>query len=256
MFEVVPIRAFRDNYIWCIRQAGRAVVVDPGDAAPVLEYLAREKLTLSAILNTHHHADHVGGNRDLTEHYSVPVYAPANEAIACVSERVGEGGKVRLTDLEIEFSVIEIPGHTRGHVAYYGAKLLFCGDTLFGCGCGKLFEGTAAQMHGSLAKLAALPGETQVYCGHEYTLANIVFAKTVEPGNAGLFDREREDSQKIAAGHPTLPSTIAIEKATNPFLRCGEPQVIEAASAHAGKKLHSPVEVFAEVRSWKDGFRT
>lgn len=249
------IRAFRDNYIWCLRAANRAVVVDPGDAKPVLEYLSRESLTLVAILNTHHHADHVGGNRELTQHQRVPVFGPRNETIATVTHPVGEGECVELPELEIEFAVIEIPGHTLGHVAYYGANLLFCGDTLFGCGCGKLFEGSARQMHESLSKLAALAPKTKVYCGHEYTLANIAFAKTVEPENPELLARERHDREAIDVNRPTLPSTIATEKATNPFLRCGEHTIAEAASIHAGKKLRDPVEVFAEVRSWKDGFK-
>ncbi|MGH8729510.1 MAG: hydroxyacylglutathione hydrolase [Burkholderiales bacterium] len=254
MIRIEPVRAFRDNYIWCLRDNTRAAVVDPGDAKPVLEYLARERLALTAILNTHHHADHTGGNRELLAHFSVPVFGPRAEAIATVTQTVGEDERVALPDFGIDFSVIDIPGHTRGHVAYYGANLLFCGDTLFGCGCGKLFEGTAKQMHASLSKLAALPPETKVFCGHEYTLANIAFAKTVEPENSALLEREREDARAISESRPTLPSTLAVEKMTNPFLRCAERPVIEAASKHAGEKLHDPVEVFAEIRSWKNTF--
>lgn len=252
--RIESIRAFRDNYIWCVRDAGHAAVVDPGDARPVLEYLARENLTLTAILNTHHHADHVGGNRELMRHYRVPVFGPHNEAIASVTRPVGEGERVELPEFGIEFVVIEIPGHTLGHVAYYGANLVFCGDTLFGCGCGKLFEGSAKQMHESLSKLAALPPETKVYCGHEYTLANIAFAKVVEPRNRELLSREPQDQQAINSNRPTLPSTIAMENATNPFLRCSQRTVIEAASAHSGKQLRDPVEVFAEIRNWKNSF--
>jgi hydroxyacylglutathione hydrolase len=255
MATVEAIRAFRDNYIWCIRDAARAAVVDPGDATPVLEYLSRENLRLTAILNTHHHADHVGGNRELLQYHPVPVFGPRDEAIATVTHPVAEGDRVELPNFGIEFNVIGIPGHTRGHVAYYGANLLFCGDTLFGCGCGKLFEGTARQMHTSLSKLAALPEQTQVYCGHEYTLANIAFAKTVEPGNSHLLQRERNDRQSIAASRPTLPSTVGLENITNPFLRCAERAVVEAASAHAKRDLSDPVSVFAEIRSWKDAFR-
>ena len=255
MLQVQPIRAFRDNYIWCVRDDVRAAVVDPGDAAPVMRYLTQENLELIAILNTHHHADHVGGNVELLRCSPVPVYGPKNEAIATVTQLVGEGDAVEISELGIKFSVIDIPGHTRGHVAYYGANILFCGDTLFGCGCGKLFEGSAQQMHASLSKLAALSEGTQVFCGHEYTLANIAFAKQVEPKNSDLLEREMRDREAIRAGRPTLPSTIAMEKATNPFLRCGERTVIEAATRNAGRALNDAVSVFAEIRTWKDNFR-
>jgi hydroxyacylglutathione hydrolase len=255
MIRIEPIRAFRDNYIWCIRDSARAAVVDPGDASPVLEYLARENLALVAIFNTHHHADHVGGNRELLARFPVPVYGPRSERIASVSAQVGEGDRVALREFAIEFQVFDIPGHTRGHVAYYGANILFCGDTLFACGCGKLFEGTAREMHASLSKLAALPDATQVFCGHEYTLANIAFAKTVEPGNWQLLARENRARKLIDSGRPTLPSNIGLEKATNPFLRCQEHTVIDAANVHAGRRLRDPIEVFAEIRSWKDEFK-
>jgi hydroxyacylglutathione hydrolase len=255
MWQVQAVRAFRDNYIWCLRDDARAVVVDPGDAAPVIEYLTRGDLDLVAILNTHHHADHVGGNAELLRSFSVPVYGPRSEAIATVTERVSEGDVTEISELGIKLSVIDIPGHTRGHVAYYGANILFCGDTLFGCGCGKLFEGSAQQMHASLSKLAALPGETKVFCGHEYTLANIAFAKKVEPDNRDLLQREARDREAIAAARPTLPSTIAMERATNPFLRCAERAVIEAAARHAGRAMSDAVSVFAEIRKWKDNFR-
>jgi len=253
MLRVEPIRALRDNYIWCIRDASHAAIVDPGDAAPVFDYLARENLALVAILNTHHHADHVGGNRELLQRFPVPIFGPRMEAITSVTRPVDDGDLVAIPELEVQFSVIGIPGHTRGHAAYYGANILFCGDTLFGCGCGKLFEGTAAEMHSSLSKLAALPGQTRVFCGHEYTLANIAFAKEVDRDNRELLEREKRDRE--APQGITLPSTIACEKATNPFLRCEEPAIVTAASTHAGKELADPVDVFAEIRHWKDNFR-
>jgi hydroxyacylglutathione hydrolase len=252
--DIVPICAFKDNYIWCLREDTHAAVVDPGDAEPVLDYLRREKLKLTAILNTHHHADHVGGNKALLRHYSVPVYGPQREAVPTVTHRLGEGDHLRLPEFEIELAVLDIPGHTSGHIAYYGANLLFCGDTLFACGCGRLFEGTAEQMHTSLSKLAALPDSTLMYCGHEYTLANIRFAKVVEPDNAVLARREKSAQDARARNRPTLPSTIVLEKTTNPFLRAREPTVIAAASRHARRELSDPVSVFAEIRRWKDAF--
>src|SRR5678816_3819856 len=172
-YEIVPLRAFSDNYIWTLRDGHKAAVVDPGDAKPVLDYLAREKLELVAILNTHHHADHVGGNAGLLERYPVPVYGPHDPRIVEVTQRLAHGERFRLPHFGIEFQVLEIPGHTRTHIAFHGADLLFCGDTLFAVGCGRLFEGTPRQMHESLTKLMRLPDRTKVYCGHEYTLSNI-----------------------------------------------------------------------------------
>ncbi len=252
MIDVVPLRAFKDNYIWTLRADGCAAVVDPGDAAPVLEYLSSERLRLIAILATHHHADHVGGVAALRERFDVPVYGPRGEPIDTLTRPVSGGDRVDLPELDVSFAVLDIPGHTRAHVAYYGANLLFCGDTLFACGCGRVFEGTAEEMHASLAKLAALPDDTLVYCGHEYTLANIAFAKSVEPGNAALAARERDDAATRAANRPTLPSTIGREKATNPFLRAHEPAVIAAADKYLGARAASPVAVFAALRDWKN----
>jgi len=253
-FEVVPLRAFTDNYIWTIRDAGCAAVADPGDARPVLDYLAREKLRLVAILNTHHHADHVGGNSELLKHCKVPVFGPRDPRIAEVTHRLADGERMTLPHFGLEFEVMEIPGHTRTHIAFHGAGMLFCGDTLFAVGCGRLFEGTPQQMHDSLTKLIRVPDATRVYCGHEYTLSNIRFAKTVDPDNRALRQLETRARQLRDRDQPTLPSTIAQEKATNPFLRCREPDVIAAASKYAGKPLTDPVSVLAAIREWKNSF--
>jgi hydroxyacylglutathione hydrolase len=252
--KIIPIPAFDDNYIWLICNKRYAAAVDPGDAEPVLDYLSRHGLQLAAILNTHHHGDHTGGNEDLLRHSAVPVYGSRRETIPGMTHPVGEGNTVLLPELDVGFAVLDIPGHTAGHVAYYGANSLFCGDTLFACGCGRLFDGTPAQMHASLQKLAALPDETLVYCAHEYTLANIDFAKAVEPTNTALLQRETLDREAREQGRPTLPSSMALEKATNPFLRCDRHTVIEAANHYAGHELGDPVSVFAVIREWKNRF--
>src|SRR5436190_1591529 len=198
--RIVPLRAFKDNYVWTLRDATHAAVVDPGEAPPVLDYLERENLKLVAILATHHHPDHVGGIAELVKKFRVPVFGPKNEPIATLTQPVCEGDRVAIPELGLAFDVLDIPGHTRAHVAYYGAGALFCGDTLFACGCGRLFEGTPEQMYASLSKLASLPDDTKVYCGHEYTLANIGFAKAVEPGNEALERREVRDRGLREAG--------------------------------------------------------
>ena len=254
MLEVVPLKAFKDNYVWTLRNATHAAVVDPGEARPVLDFLAAEKLQLAAILATHHHADHVGGIAEILEECRVPVYGPRHEPIATLTHPVSEGDRVTIAELGAAFSVFDIPGHTRAHIAYYGAGALFCGDTLFACGCGRLFEGTAEQMYASLQKLLALPDETKVYCGHEYTMANIGFAKAVEPANPALRAREARDRKLREAGKPTLPSTLGEERATNPFLRCLEPAVVESANKYLGARVADPVRVFAAIRDWKNRF--
>jgi len=250
--HVVPVSAFKDNYVWTMRSATHAAVVDPGEARPVLDYLAREKLALAAILATHHHPDHVGGIAELRQKYPVPVYGPRHEPIATLTHPVSEGDTVTIPELGAVFSVLDIPGHTRAHIAYYGAGALFCGDTLFACGCGRVFEGTAEQMYASLSKLRALPDDTKVYCGHEYTLANIGFARNVEPQNAALAAREGRDRKLREAGKPTVPSTMREEKATNPFLRVTEPAVVESVNKYLGTRVSDPVRVFAAIREWKN----
>lgn len=254
MFTVLPVRAFEDNYIWLLHNGRHAVAVDPGEALPVLTILEQHSLQLSAILVTHHHGDHVEGIPELLERFPVPVFGPTREHIPGLTHPVGEGDLIELPDLAVPLKVLDVPGHTAGHVAYYGGNSLFCGDTLFACGCGRIFEGTPQQMYASLQKLARLPDDTAVYCAHEYTLASIRFAKAVEPGNQALLAREARDQAAVAAGRPTLPSTIALENLTNPFLRCEEPEIRQNTSRYAGKALLNPVDVFAALRQWKDTF--
>jgi hydroxyacylglutathione hydrolase len=248
------LRAFRDNYVWTLRNVRCAAVVDPGEARPVLDYLAAEKLQLVAILATHHHQDHVGGIAELRQKHAVPVYGPRGEPITTLTHPVGGGDRIAIEQLGVSFEVLDIPGHTRAHIAYYGANMLFCGDTLFACGCGRVFEGTPQQLYASLEKLAALPEDTLVYCGHEYTLANIGFAKAVEPDNSALLEREISDARLRRDNLPTLPSTIGREKATNPFLRVMRPAVIESANKYLGKRVSDPAGVFAALRQWKNQF--
>jgi len=256
--EIDPIHAFKDNYIWCLRAGSRAVVVDPGESAPVLAALQAGGLTLAGILLTHHHADHIGGVADLVRSFGpLPVWGPADPRIGEATARVGDGDRVELHGLAADpltFEVIAVPGHTSSHIAFHGHGVLFSGDTLFSVGCGRMFEGTPPQMQASLERLAALPDDTRVYCGHEYTEANIAFARAVEPGNAALGTLAGEVARQRAAGHPTLPSRMATERATNPFLRCREPAVMRSAASHAGHALADAVEVFAELRAWKNSF--
>lgn len=257
MIDIIPIPAFHDNYIWLLMhpQCQYCAVVDPGDATPVLDFLKANQLTLSAILITHHHSDHTAGIKGLLKHYQVPVFGPAKEHIPSISAPLSEGAQIYLDALNIHFQILDIPGHTAGHIAYYGEGLLFCGDTLFSGGCGRLFEGTPRQMLDSLSKLAALPDNTQVYCAHEYTADNLQFALTIEPANRALLERIEDVAQKTKQKEPTLPSTMAIERATNPFLRTHSADVAQAAKQHSGEKLATAVDIFATLRTWKDHWR-
>ncbi|MDH4133460.1 MAG: hydroxyacylglutathione hydrolase [Gammaproteobacteria bacterium] len=258
MQPVLHVHAFEDNYIWLIRGNSRshAAIVDPGDAEPVLRELTNLGLTPAAILLTHHHGDHTGGVAGLLQRFpATPVYGPALEAIEGITHPLDDGDIVLLPSLELKFSVLHVPGHTRGHVAYCGHGWLFCGDTLFSAGCGRLFEGTAEQMYQSLCRLAALPTDTLVYCAHEYTLPNLRFAQTVEPENADIPDYRNEVESLRARKIPSVPSTLARELAVNPFLRSHVSTVRDSAERRAGKPLADDTSVFREVRRWKDGFR-
>lgn len=258
MIQVIPVPALRDNYIWLIRLPGNrdaepapAVIVDPGAADPVLAALADHGLQPAAILVTHHHPDHVGGVGELLKRFPIPLYGPASLRLDAAHRPVREGDALPLGG-DLELRALEVPGHTLDHVAYHGHGLLFCGDTLFTGGCGRLLGGTAAQLHASLQRLAALPDQTRLYCGHEYTLANLTFASRVEPDNgplaARLVDTIRLRSQNLV----TASATLAEEKATNPFLRCHIAAVRQAAERFCDRPLNTEAEVFAMIRRWKD----
>lgn len=268
MLSLHPVPAFQDNYLWVARGVGpagatpAAIAVDPGDAAPVAAHLAATGARLVAILVTHHHADHIGGVAALGGG-RVPVYGPQHEAQAVVTHPVAAGDRVEVPELAAVFEVLEIPGHTLGHIAFVerspGAETLFCGDTLFSAGCGRLFEGSAEQMTASLARLAELPDSTRVCCGHEYTASNLRFAATVEPGNPAIGAYAARVAALRAAGRPSLPSTLGLERTVNPFLRLGVPEVMDSAAREAARWSETPltgkVAVFAALRRWKDGFR-
>lgn len=262
MLNIEPIPAFNDNYIWLITSEGDpgAYVVDPGDASVVESVLEARELELTGILVTHHHFDHTGGVLQLRANHSPTVYGPVNRSIEGVDVRVSAGDEVHV--LGEMFSVLEVPGHTLDHIAYVSSEApgtassgaLFCGDTLFAAGCGRLFEGTPAMMHASLESLVALPGDTRVYCAHEYTLANLGFAQAVEPDNDALAERARQAQLTREQGKPTVPSTLSLELETNPFVRCSQPALLASLRQQGKLEDIAPESVFATVRQWKDTF--
>jgi hydroxyacylglutathione hydrolase len=254
MLTLIPLPAFEDNYIWVWHDNRHAVAVDPGDPAPLIAYLDAHRLALSAVLITHHHRDHTGGNPSLRQRYNCAIHAPDNPRIPAVTHVVRGGDTVGLPELDLHFDVLATPGHTLDHISYVGHGCLFCGDTLFGCGCGKLFEGNPAMMAASLDAILALPDVTRVCCAHEYTLSNIDFAKTIDGGNPALLERERADRDLRAQGLPTLPSTLALEKATNPFLRFHDPDMTAFAARYLNRPHPAPAGVFGAIRAAKDAW--
>ena len=258
---ITAINAFSDNYIWAIstKSNDNIALVDPGDADVCIDFLEKNHLQLSAILITHHHNDHVGGINKLlafsqNKSWQVTVYGPAKENIAQIDVKLKEGDKVNLDTLDCHFTVLDLPGHTKGHIAYHNDELLFCGDTLFSGGCGRVFEGTPEQMHHSLTKLAKLPKTTLVYCAHEYTQANLTFALAVEPSNVDLQQYVEQVKIKRLNNQATIPTTIGLEQQINPFLRCQELTLKSSANKYSNNVASSASDVFTEIRAWKDNF--
>lgn len=252
---IEPISAFEDNYIWLLRRPDGAscAVVDPGDARPVIEHLQRDGLRLDAVLITHHHGDHIGGLADLRQRWpEAKVFGPQDRRIPGLTQVVAEGDRLSLAGLDLDLEVMAVPGHTSTHIAYYSAEGLFCGDTLFAAGCGRVFDGTFEQLADSLQKIAALPAQTRCYCAHEYTLANLGFARWVEPQSPAVAAAIAAAEQRRAQDQPTVPSTLSEEFAVNPFLRTAEPAVVAAAEGCAGERLDGQTQVFMALRRWKD----
>lgn len=256
MIKINPISALKDNYIWAIVniQQQSALIVDPGEAAPVLNYLKNNHLRLDGILITHHHWDHVNGAASIIAQHPAPVFGSEICQYSGLTQRVTEKTPLKVNEHFPSFNIIKIPGHTLDHIAYFTQEALFCGDTLFTAGCGRLFEGTAEQMYSSLQKLAALPEQTPIYCGHEYTLSNLQFAQAVEPNNPQILERIQQVNQLRKQGLPTVPATLLEEKQTNPFLRCQSTELIQQVEKQVKRQLNTPIEVFKELREWKNNF--
>ncbi|MDO6385550.1 hydroxyacylglutathione hydrolase [Uliginosibacterium sp. 31-12] len=252
--RIVPVSALRDNYIWALCSGTYCWLVDPGEAAPAEAFLAREGLILGGILLTHRHADHQGGVAELLTTRSCPVLGPISPAIPAVTCPLRGGEKIELAGLPGLATIFATPGHTEEHIAYLWQGALFCGDTLFAGGCGRLLGGTAPQLHASLQMLANLPGDTRICCAHEYTLSNLAFAAAVEPANLAIARRRAHCETLRSEAHPTVPSHLRDELETNPFLRCDQPAVRQAVEARVGHSLEEPLEVFTALRGWKDSF--
>lgn len=258
---VTAITAFSDNYIWAIGSPDnkQLAIVDPGDAQVCIDYIETNNQILSALLITHHHPDHVGGINDLVKYcqqksWPLTIYGPANEDIPQRDVSLIEGDEVNLSTIGIKLKVLDLPGHTAGHIAYFNEHYLFCGDTLFSAGCGRLFEGTAQQMHHSLTKLSNLPNNTKVYCAHEYTAANLNFALTVDPENFELINYFNQVTQLRSTNQATIPTTIGLEKDINPFLRCQYQALQDSASDYSCDKVALGAETFSVLRQWKNNF--
>lgn len=254
MINIKLINALSDNYIACIINESNqsCVIVDPGEADPVFDFLDENNLSLAGILITHHHWDHTNGVEKLLQKFNVPVYGPAKEPVAGMTHLLNDNDEIDLTKIGISLKIMHIPGHTLGHIAYYNDQFIFTGDTLFAGGCGKIFEGTVSQMYESLRRISSLNENTLVYCGHEYTASNLRFAEKAEPENAEIQNRIKETAKLREKNLPTIPSTLALEKRTNPFLRCSEPSVKKAAENYSGKSLNSPQDVLGVLREWKN----
>jgi hydroxyacylglutathione hydrolase len=256
--KVSFVPAFEDNYIWFIHglpefnAEKKIIIVDPGDEQPVIEAITAHHYEPQAVFITHHHGDHTGGVSVLADKYEIPVYGPENEHIPHISHKLSEKQTISLKSMGLTFTILDVPGHTRGHIAYLGHQCLFIGDTLFAGGCGRLFEGTAEQMHASLSKLLVLDDDTQVYCAHEYTRDNLIFARRVEPDNPDLIKRIEDTENLRKLNKPTVPSLLKLEKLTNPFLRFDRANVKAAAETFSGESLKTPAQVFKTVRFWKD----
>ena len=256
MLTVHAVKAFQDNYIWLIQaeHSQKVLIVDPGDADPVLQRLAEKRFVPIGILVTHHHADHIGGIQQLLQHFTMPVFGPAQEQIPFITQPLQECGDLRIDPDFPVFRILETPGHTAGHICYLVENKLFCGDTLFAGGCGRLLGGSAEQLFRSLQRLKTLPADTEIYCAHEYTQANLRFASTVDTENTELLLRERSVAKRRLQDQSTIPSTLAVELATNPFFRTDDSRIKKAAETYSGRPLNDPLAVFTVIRSWKDRF--
>lgn len=256
MLTIQAVPAFKDNYIWFIQEpdSRKLLIVDPGDATPVIDAIEQQQLDPVALLITHHHSDHIAGIEELVNYYGIPVFGPKYEAIPSLTYPLSACDELNINPAFPPLTVLDVPGHTRGHIAFLIDGNLFCGDTLFGAGCGRLLGGTAEQLHHSLQLIASLPEQTKIFCAHEYTQANLRFATHVEPNNAEIRQRIVDTDALVKNGKPSVPSSLGLELKTNPFLRCQQPEVIQAAQQFSGHQLHRSDAVFTTLRSWKDQF--